>query len=95
MDTPQSPLLALLDQVGEYLATDRVRLPGSLVPGLLDEADRLLGQVLPRSGHSDVRPIPNTEALGHICYRVYPWQSEYWGPGVHTGAHDCPDGGCR
>ena len=32
---------------------------------------------------------------GHRCYRVYPWQAEYWSAHAHTGAHDCPDGGCR
>jgi hypothetical protein len=32
--------------------------------------------------------------LGHRCYRVFPWQAEYWSAGVHTCAADCPDGGC-
>jgi hypothetical protein len=26
---------------------------------------------------------------------VFPWQLEFWGAGVHTGRHDCPDGGCK
>jgi hypothetical protein len=30
----------------------------------------------------------------HVCRPVYPWQREFWGAGVHTGPHDCPDGGC-
>jgi len=34
-------------------------------------------------------------APGHKCYVVFPWQREFWGAGVHTGPHDCPDGGCR
>ncbi len=32
---------------------------------------------------------------GHVCRPVYPWQREFWGRGVHTGRHDCPDGGCK
>jgi len=33
---------------------------------------------------------------GHKCYVVFPWNSEYWlSNGLHHGAHDCPDGGCR
>jgi hypothetical protein len=31
---------------------------------------------------------------GHVCHVVFPWQREFWGAGVHTGRHDCPDGGC-
>jgi hypothetical protein len=32
---------------------------------------------------------------GHVCRPVFPWQREFWGPGVHIGRHDCPDGGCK
>jgi hypothetical protein len=46
--------------------------------------------------------VPQSRALhtphgspGHKCYLVYPWQREFWTAQLHTGKHDCPDGGCE